>query len=111
RAVRMPEAVAEGEQPAAVLARQRLSAPGPGGHVDHALFQAGLVVPCGVVPLWGPHLSRNSWGSHLVVIADAPVARNTHSVAIHPSIDGRDVFLRHRRPQVQAGSLARERGA
>jgi hypothetical protein len=107
----MPETVAEIEHAATVVAIQRLSELVEIGDVDHSVLQAVLVVLRDIAALRVLDPAEIFRECHLLIVADALVAKYEYCVAVHTGFDCRHVLFRYRRAQIHTGHFARELGA
>ena len=109
RTVRMPELVAEIEQPAAVVSRQGLLVLSEIGHVVHQRVEPLFVrlrdIAAGRVLDFAEIASERD----LLRVGDVLAVEHEDGVAVHPGLDRRDLVLRHRPPQIDPGHLADKR--
>src|SRR5690349_1791841 len=104
----MPQSIAEIEHAAAIVAIERLPALIQIGHVDHAVLETIFVVLRDVAALRVLDRAEVDREGHLLIVADALIAKHEHRVAIHAGVDGGNVGGRRRLAQVDAGDFSGE---
>src|SRR5262249_10569928 len=105
----VPEAVAQLEEPHAVLGRHDVAVAVEGGEVRDAGPQPGILslshVARGLVVLPLAEVPR---GSDLRVVGEVLVAEAEHRVPVHSGLDRGDLLRADRPRDVDAGDLSRE---
>ena len=102
----MPQLVAEVEQPAPVVARQRRMVPTEVRDIIHQRVQALFVRLGDVAAGRVLDFAEIAGEGDLLLVGDYLVVKDEDGIAVHPSLDRRDLVGRQGLPQIHSGDFA-----
>ena len=102
----MPELVAEIEQPAAVVARQRPVVLAEIGHVVHQRVEPLFVRLRDIAAGRVLDLAEIAREGDLLLVGDVLIVKHEDGVAVHPGLDRRDLVRGQRPTQIDPGHFA-----
>ena len=111
RAVGVPEAIADGEQPPPVIACERLVVLVEIGHVREGRWQAMILGRAQAGADRVLDVAETLREGELLLVVDVLVVKDQHRVLVHAGVDGVGIGLGQRLRYVDAVDLACEAGA
>ena len=104
----MPQLIAEVEQPAAVVARQRLMIPAEVRDVVHQRVKPMLLRLCDIAASRVLDLAEIAGERDLLIVGDVLVVEDEDRVTIHPGLDCSCLVPRQGQPQIHPRDFADE---